>query len=108
MGHTEVNAQVLNLVQAMIGYVTPNFRMVTVEVAESGAVTLTFLLENDSEEDREEISDIVFEFEALQEQGHDVDVNVVVDDQALHLIVPPGRCVYGRKEPGIEDPDPGS
>lgn len=91
------NAQVLNLVQAMIGSVTPNMRGVSL-VAHPESVHLYFLLEHDDEGDREEIDDIVFELEALQGGSIDVDVTVLVspDDSAFHQLL--GRRVYGRAE----------
>jgi hypothetical protein len=40
-------------------------------------VRLHFLLEQDDEEDREEISEVPFEFAALQEHELDVDIETV-------------------------------
>ena len=90
------NAQVLNLVQAMIGLVTPNTRGVSL-VSRPESVHLYFLLEHDDEGDREEIDDIVFELQALQQGPIDVQVSVIVspDDSAFHQLL--GRRVYGRK-----------
>ncbi|HEV7240747.1 MAG TPA: hypothetical protein VGQ36_16025 [Thermoanaerobaculia bacterium] len=91
------NAEVLNLVQAMIGLVPPNLRGVSLVCRDEG-VHLYFLLEHDSEETREDIDDIVFELEALQGGFIDVDVSVLVsrDDSAFGDLQ--GRRVYGRKE----------
>jgi len=95
----EENTQVLNLVQAMLGSITPNFRYVFLKCTPTG-VLLHFLLEHENLEDREEIDEIVFEFEALQLQFIDVEVVVSVDKRALgDLNIPiPDRTVYGRKE----------
>jgi hypothetical protein len=92
------NKQVLNLVQAMIGFVTPNFRRVTLDVRANGALTLRFLLAHDDPRDREEIDDIEFEFEALQDSIVEVDVDILIDRRPIHEIELPGRLVYGRKE----------
>ena len=91
------NTQVLYLVQAMIGSVTPNMRGVSL-VSRPEGVHLYFLLEHDDEGDREEIDDIVCELEALPGASIDVDVTVRVspDDSAFHQLL--GRRVYGRKE----------
>ena len=98
MGLTEENALVLDLVQAMQGAITPNFRRVTLELTSPGAVCLRFLLERDDADDREEVDDIVFEFEALQTQNIQVDVKVIVNARPLHALNLPGRGVFGRKE----------
>lgn len=98
MSLSEENTQVLNLVQAMVGAVSSNLRRVTLEVPSSGAVRLTFVVERDDPEDREEIQDIAFEFEALQTQGIDLDVVVIVDDRPSSEMRIPGRVVFARKE----------
>jgi len=91
------NEQALNIVQAMIGLVTPNMRGVSL-VSRPEGVHLYFLLEHDDEGDREDIDDIVFELEALQGASIDVEVTILVssDDSAFHQLL--GRRVYGRKE----------
>ena len=94
---SQENVQVLNLVQAMLGAISPNFRRVALETGPQG-VRLRFLLELDILTDREEIADIVFEFEALQLSRVDVLVDVLVDRRAIHEIDLPGRTVYLRKE----------
>ena len=92
------NAQVLNLVQAMIGGITHNMRGVSLVCSTEG-LHLYFLLANDDENDREEIDDIVFELQALQQGLIDIDATVIVsaDDSAFGLLQ--GRRIYGRKEP---------
>ncbi len=91
------NAQVLHLVQAMLGGITPNFRAVFLKCNPDG-VDLNFLLQHESEEDREEIEDIVFEFEALQLSGIDVEVIVSVDTRPLDELRLSGRMIYARRE----------
>ena len=90
------NIQIIHLIQSMVGAISPNFRRVTVEVSES--ISLCFLLERDDSRDREEINDIVFEFEALQEGAVEVRVDVLVDRRPLSEIDLPGRAVFGRRE----------
>ena len=89
------NRQVLNLVQALIGAVTPNFRGVTLECL-TEKVMLHFVIDYESEADREEIDDVVFEFEALQSTNVQVEVVVVVSQEPIVELA--GRRVYGRKE----------
>lgn len=98
MSLAEENTQVLNLVQAMIGAVSSNLRRVTLQVPRPGAVRLTFVVERDDPEDREEIHDIAFEFEALQTEGVDLDVVITVDDRPSSELRLPGRLVFARKE----------
>src|SRR5689334_14328291 len=97
MINNEENTQVLNLVQAMLGSITPNFRYVFLKCTPAG-VLLHFLLEHENSEDRKEIDEIVFEFEALQLQFIEVEVVVSVDTRALDALNIPDRTVYGRKE----------
>lgn len=98
MSLSEENIQVLNLVQAMIGAVSPNLRRVTLEVPRPGAVHLRFVLERDDSDDREEIEDIGFEFEALQTTGIELEMDIIVDGRSIGELRVPGRVVFGRKE----------
>jgi hypothetical protein len=102
------NDRVLDLVQAMLGAVTANFRAVSLSITDRNII-LTFVLFEDTEEDREEIDDIVFEFEALQPQFiandlqlHIVEVDfvIIVDKSPLSEINLPGRKIFIRKENG--------
>jgi hypothetical protein len=95
---TEENLHVLRLVEAMIGSVTPNFRGVTLELATDGAVIIRFLLERESASDREEIDDIGFELDALQETSVHIRIEVLVDDRPFTELEHRGRPVYGRRE----------
>jgi hypothetical protein len=91
------NTQVLNLVQAMIGAVTPNMRGVSLECILEG-VRLHFLIEREDERDREELEDIGVEFEALQSRGIKLEVVVLVSPYRSVIGDLPGRHVYGRKD----------
>ena len=94
------NAQVLNLVQAMLGGVTPNLWAVSVECHDTAA-TLHFLLSCDDPTEWEAIEDIVFEFEALQVGAFEVEVCVVVTSETRTQLLP-GRPVFRRKEQAEE------
>ncbi|MEM9462404.1 MAG: hypothetical protein AAGF11_50110, partial [Myxococcota bacterium] len=98
MSLSEENIQVLNLVQAMIGAVSPNLRRVTLEVPRPSAVHLRFVLERDDADDREEIEDIGFKFEALQTTGIELEIDTIVDGTSIGEFRVPGRAVFGRKE----------
>jgi hypothetical protein len=100
MNLEEQNIQVLNLMQSLVGCVSPNFRSVKVDFDGTGGVILRFILEQDIAEDREEIEEIVFQFEAYQSSLVKVEVEVLVDDRPIHVVNPTvkGRAVYGRRE----------
>ncbi len=91
------NDCVLTLVQALVGAVSPNFRRVSLHLADD-RVRLRFVLERDSEEDRDEIEDIAFVFESQLSGPADVEVEVIVDAGPLPGLEPGERVVYGRRE----------
>ena len=92
------NRYVLDLVQALVGAITPNMR--EVGIRSSDPLILYFLLERESDEDREEIDDIVFEFRALQDNPLiDLTVDVIVSNKPLLIAMAqrPNRVVFSRK-----------
>ncbi len=93
----EENAQVLNLVQALMGAVSVNMRAISLEWKKNGG-RLHFILERDDPEDREEIADIGSEFEALQEGSITLELLITVVDKQLPVMTLPGRQVYRRRE----------
>ncbi len=104
-----INGRVVNLVNAMLGSISPNFRAVSMEVTPT-AVNLHFLLERDSKEDREEIDDIAFEYEVLEMSFPDsrkVVVCVVASANDAPMLAMPGHRVFGRKEQTSGDPATG-
>jgi len=96
----EEKGKVLDLVQAMIGAVTANFRWISVRPRDDGRFHFYFLLEHDGPGDREEVEDIMGEYSALQLRLEELDFEyeVRVDDRPLDDVRPPGRPVYGRRE----------
>jgi hypothetical protein len=93
----EQNRQVVFLVQAMLGMVTPNLRGASVVFEPD--LALHFVLEEDSELDRDEIEDAMFEFIAFQDQPVDVKTVIVVSTAPMNNLLLPGRRVYMRHEP---------
>ncbi len=91
------NSQALSLVQALLGAISPNMRAVAL-VTRDSRVTLRFLLAEDWEEDREEVEDIAFEFEALQPKPVAVQTEVLVDERPIAALGNLGRMVFLRKE----------
>lgn len=96
----QLNDLALDLVQAAVGSITPNFRRIWLELKDGQRVRLGFLLEQDIASDKEEIEEIVFEFEALQERALDVELSVLVDSRPLEQLEWPSqaRVVFGRHE----------
>lgn len=86
----------VNLMQAMLGSVTPNWRAVFVK-NENDELLLTFVLAVDSPDDRDEIEEVVFEFEAL-EPSRKTSISVLVDRSPLASLAERGQLVFARKE----------
>lgn len=93
----EENRQCLYLMQALIGAISPNIRRVTLEVVGPARYALRFLLEEDDDEDREEIDDVAFGFEALQSRPVEIETHVEVSRASIADVALPGRVVYGRR-----------
>lgn len=91
------NLLTLSLVQAMLGAISPNFRLVAVSNT-AGVWQLLFILESESEEDRDEISDIATELEALQDAAIRYELEIRVTSEPFTLPSPPARVVYRRRE----------
>lgn len=96
------NRQVLCLVQAMLGLITPNIRAVALQMRPEGRVEAWFVVERDDPETTEDLQDIIADFEALQ-TGPIVDVRILVDSRPFHELGLPERLVYCRKEAGCAD-----
>lgn len=91
------SSQLLRLVQALYGAISPNFRMVAL-ARENEKWRLIFVLESENAEDRKEIEDVADEFEALQEHGVEFSVDVSVTSHPLPWPEPSVRVVYRRRE----------
>lgn len=94
---SEFNLAELNLVQALLGAVSPNFRMVTLS-EDDGMWKFVFVLEHEDADDREEILDVVSEFDALQSGPVEREVVITADSGPLEWPDPPARVVYRRRE----------
>jgi hypothetical protein len=92
----EENRQALHLVQSMLGMVTPNLRGASIVVGPD--IELHFVLEQDSDIDREEIEDAEFEFTAYQSHPVSVKTVVLVSKEPWTAEMLPGRKVYMRRE----------
>ncbi len=92
------NDYVLALVQALYGAVSANVRAVNISSATESGVVIHILLEDESADDREDIDDIAFEFEALFDRPLTVAIEMTVGTGFEVLAALPGRGVYHRKE----------
>lgn len=94
---TTTNKHVISLVQAMLGAISPNFRMVS--LANDGAVwRLQFVLESDNTSDREEIQEIASMFESLQDSRVPYEIDVTISSKEIPVSKAPTRVVYRRRE----------
>lgn len=92
-----VNGQIVLLVEAMLCSITPTFRAVSIVCGEKSSA-LYFVLDEESQDCREDIDDIVFEYQALQEVIREIELFVIVDRCDIAALNIPGRFVYQRKE----------
>ena len=92
--------QVADLLDAMLGSISWNFRAVWIDDSVSDQITLHFFLAADDPDDREEISDIVFEFEARQDDplAIEVECEVHVSSEPWKELPQLGYLVYARAE----------
>ena len=90
------NRAVLSLVQAMIGAISPNFRRVSLAIVDD-KTHLQFVLHSESAEDREEISDIAFAFEALHEAQIDIALDIIVTIRPLLEVPSLHRVVFAQR-----------
>lgn len=92
----EKNRRVADLIQAMLGAVSDNFRVVAISFDDG--IVLTFVLRQDDAEDRDEIAGVEFEFVALQDGPVDVTTRIVVTDRPIEELTLPGRMVFLRRQ----------
>ncbi|NBF09197.1 hypothetical protein [Pseudomonas sp. Fl4BN1] len=91
------NFQVLMLVQAMLGAITPNFRMVVLS-REGDVWVIRFYLERCVEDDVDEIEDIICQYTAYQSSDLKCKSEVLVSNVRLPSLSGADRVVYRRKE----------
>jgi len=91
------NYQVLMLVQALVGAVSPNFRMVAISL-EDGEWVTRFYLEEYDEEDVDEVEEVMCQYAAYQEGELRSRYEVLVGSGRLPGYSEVGRVVYRRRE----------
>jgi hypothetical protein len=90
------NRLVVNLVHAMLCSVTSNLRAVFLHQVKE-AISLTFVLAEESDQDRQEIDEIVFELQAL-EPDLVIAVSISVSGTPIENLPSLGRLIFARKE----------
>jgi len=93
----EWSFQVLMLVQALVGAISANFRMVTL-LRDGDEWVLKFYLEENIEEDVDEIEDVVCQYTAYQGASLRCRSELVVGSERLPGLSEVGRVVYRRRE----------
>ncbi len=78
-----------------MGAVSPNVRRVSFD-RDGEAVVIRVLLERDDSDDREEIADVGFEFEALREVGIGIRLDVICGARPFGQLEMPDWAVDGR------------
>lgn len=91
------NFQVLMLVQAMLGALTPNFRMVVLS-RESDEWVVRFYIEKNIKSDLDEVEDIVCQYTAYQDSSLKCKSEVFIGSEVLPSLTEIDRVVYRRKE----------
>lgn len=94
---TELQIQALCLTQALLGAISPNFRMVSIS-SEVPGYKIRIVIAKESDEDREEIADVETEFEAQQSNRIEYEFDIVVSDRPLDRPGASSVVVYLRRE----------
>lgn len=89
------------LVQALVGAISCNFRMVAL-FREGEEWVIRFYLEAESDEDAEEIEDVIFQYDAYQDSTPRCRWETIVGQGKLPRVAEVGRIVFRRKERTIE------
>lgn len=86
-GFTELQRNALCLVQALLGAVSSNFRLVSISQRANGIV-VQIVLATHSDEDIEEIDDLITEYEALQSCPEPFEFEWTVSEEPITLEPP--------------------
>jgi hypothetical protein len=93
----EWNLETVNVTQALLGSISSNYRMITMDHDGRGWV-FSFVLDHEDAEDREEIEDFATEWEALKDRPTPCKIVVQIEPGVLTCPSPPARVVYRRRE----------
>ncbi|MBT9096723.1 hypothetical protein [Methylovulum psychrotolerans] len=93
----EKNKITVMLMQALQGAISANFRMVAISL-ENPIWKLQFVLAEENAIDREEIEDIITEFDALLGRFVKYDVETLISNDKILATEPTTRIVFLRRE----------
>lgn len=88
----------LMLVQALVGAISANFRMVAL-LWDGDEWLLRFYVEENVEDDVEEVENIVCQYTAYQDSSLKCRSELIVGSERLPGVTEVGRVVYRRREP---------
>ncbi|MDZ5647948.1 hypothetical protein [Nitrospirillum sp. BR 11828] len=91
------NLQTMVLMHALLGSISSNFRMVTLRWKIDQWV-IDFILEKENTEDFEEISEIMEDYDSLQEKYIKFMSIITVTDAPIRMPEFPERAIFRRKE----------
>ena len=86
------------LVQALVGAISANFRMVAL-LWDGDEWLLRFYVEENVEDDVEEVENIVCQYTAYQDSSLKCRSELIVGSERLPGVTEVGRVVYRRREP---------
>ncbi len=89
--------ETLMLIQATLGAISPNFRLVSIKEVDK-LLMITIILERQSDPDLEEIDDIACEFEALHENPIEYEIETIITDSEITWPSYDTIVIYRRKE----------
>lgn len=93
----EWNFQTVALCQALLGAISPNFRMVSLN-NNDGTWLVSFFLEQDDDMDREEVDDVITRFDAQQDGEIRCRYDTVIGPDFIDRPSYPARSVFWRRE----------
>lgn len=90
-------ACISNYQTLMLGAISANFRMVSLTPL-NGSWKVSFFIEKESAEDRDEIYDSASEFEALPDSSISYEVEMVVGNEEIAWPEPPTMVIFRHRE----------
>lgn len=93
----EWNFETVDVTQALLGSISPNYRMITMD-HDGREWVFSFVLDHEDAEDRAEIDDFATEWEALKDRPTPCKIVVLIEPGVLAWPSPPARVVYRRRE----------
>lgn len=105
-GYRELQIQALCLVNALLGVVSKNFRLITL-IREPEILVIRVVLEEHDDEDMEEINDLHVEVEAAWGGNLNMRTDVLITNKVIYLDVPCEKKihVFKRREDSVNEGD---